>query len=169
MPAGHRASDQAQQTMSETVLQHSIVIASAPRAVYDYVTQPWRWHEWHPSSRSARAAVERLAVGDTFEEEIALQPLAPLPPTLHRQTHYRVLEAMPGERWEVEGAMRDGWLRLRYELVPDGAGTRFTRTLRYGAQGMSRLWLPLLRSRQARVSGQALDNLKSRLEAERAG
>lgn len=148
--------------MRETVLQHSIRIARAPREVYDYVTQPWRWHEWHPSSRSARAAVERLGVGDTFDEEIALQPLAPWPPTLQRQTRYRVLEAVPGERWEVEGAMRDGWLRLRYDFAPAGAGTRFTRTLRYGARGASRLLLPLLRPRQAAISQLALANLQAR-------
>ena len=151
-------------SMRETILQHTIRIARAPREVYDYVTQPWRWHEWHPSSRSAHAAVERLGVGDTFDEEIALRPLAPWPPTLHRHTRYRVLEAVPGERWDVEGAMRDGWLRLRYELTPDADGTRFVRTLRYGARGPSRLWLPLLRGRQAEVSRRALENLRRRLE-----
>lgn len=147
--------------MSET-LQHEVEVACAPQALYDYVTQPWRWHEWHPSSRSARAAVERLQPGDAFEEEIELRPLAPWPPTLRRHTRYRVLEAQPGTRWEVEGEMRDGWLRLRYDFAPAGAGTRFTRTLRYGARGASRLLLPLLRPRQAAISQLALANLQAR-------
>lgn len=151
--------------MSETVLQHTIEISCAPQVLYDYVTQPWRWHEWHPSSRHARAAVDRLQAGDEFDEEIALQPLAPWPPTLRRQTHYRVRDAQPGRRWEAEGRMRDGWLRLRYEFEPIDTRTRFTRRLSYGAYGVSRLWLPLLRGRQAAVSRQALDNLKRRLEA----
>ena len=154
--------------MSQTCLQHTLQIACAPLALYDYVTQPWRWHEWHPSSRHARAAVERLAAGDAFEEEIELQPLAPWPPTLRRQTQYRVLEAQPGSRWEAEGRMRDGWLNLRYEFEASDGGTRFTRRLRYGAHGISRLWLPLLRGRQAAVSQRALDNLKRKIEANAA-
>jgi hypothetical protein len=150
--------------MSE-ILQHVVEVACPPQALYDYVTQPWRWHEWHPSSRSARAAVERLQPGDEFEEEIELRPLAPWPPTLRRHTRYRVLEAHAGTSWDVEGAMRDGWLRLRYDFAASGAGTRFTRTLRYGASGASRLLLPLLRPRQAAISQQALANLQRRFAA----
>jgi uncharacterized protein YndB with AHSA1/START domain len=152
--------------MSETHLQHTIEIARPPRAVYDYVTQPWRWHEWHPSSRAAQATTQVLQPGDEFDEQITLRPLAPWPPALHRHTHYRVLEARPGEHWEVAGRMRDGWLQLRYDLTPSGTGTRFTRTLRYGAQGASRLLLPLLRRRQADLSQIALANLKRRLESQ---
>lgn len=152
LPAGHEH------------LVNTIEIARPPRAVYDYVTQPWRWHEWHPSSRAAQATTDVLQPGDEFDEQITLRPLAPWPPTLHRQTRYRVLEAQPGRSWEVEGRMRDGWLRLRYEFDDTGAGTRFTRTLRYGAQGASRLLLPLLRRRQADLSRIALANLKRRLE-----
>ena len=43
--------------------QHSLDIACPVDAFYAYVTQPWRWHEWHPSSRSARAAVDVLRAG----------------------------------------------------------------------------------------------------------
>src|SRR5688500_6061105 len=92
-------------SVSQTFLQHTLQLVCAPLALYDYVTQLWRWHEWHPSSRHARAAVDRLQAGDEFEEEIELQPLAPWPPTLRRQTHYRVLEAQPGVQWEAEGRM----------------------------------------------------------------
>jgi hypothetical protein len=152
--------------MSETRLQHTIEIARTPRAVYDYVTQPWRWHEWHPSSRAARASTDRLQAGDEFDEQITLRPLAPWPPTLHRQTHYRVLEAQPGLHWEAAGRMRDGWLQLRYDFAAAATGTRFTRTLRYGAQGASKLLLPLLRRRQADLSQLALANLKRRLESQ---
>lgn len=151
--------------MSDTRLQHSIEIARTPREVYDYVTQPWRWHEWHPSSRAAQAATDLLQAGDEFEEQIALRPLAPWPPTLHRQTRYRVLDAQPGQHWEVAGRMHDGWLQLRYDFTAAGTGTRFTRTLRYGAKGASRLLLPLLRRRQAELSQLALANLKRRLES----
>ena len=39
----------------QRVIENTIDIARSPQQVFDYVTQPWRWHEWHPSSRSARA------------------------------------------------------------------------------------------------------------------
>lgn len=148
----------------EERLVDTIEIACLPQVLYDYVTQPWRWHEWHPSSRGAQATTGVLHAGDGFDEQIVLRPLAPWPPTLHRQTRYRVLEAQPGQCWEAQGQMRDGWLRLRYELEPAGQGTRFTRTLRYGASGPSRWLLPLLRRRQAEISHIALDNLKRRME-----
>ena len=41
-------------------LHHSIHLAPPPDAVYAYVTQPWRWHEWHPNSRSASHSPEPL-------------------------------------------------------------------------------------------------------------
>jgi hypothetical protein len=147
-----------------TTLQNTIDIACAPRTLYDYVTQPWRWHEWHPSSRSARATVDTLQVGDEFDEVVELQPLSPLPLTLRRQTRYCVRVAEPAQRWEVEGAMRDGWLRIGYRFAPQGDGTRFERTLDYGARGPSRLLMPLLRARTARLSVLALDNLKRKME-----
>ena len=147
-------------------LQHSIDIECAPQQLYAYVTQPWRWHEWHPSSRSARSSVEVLAVGDEFDEVVQLQPLSPLPLSLRRATRYRVLAARPGEYWEARGEMRDGWLQLRYEFAANGAGTRFVRRLTYDASGVSRLLMPLLRSRTEVLSATAMDNLKRRMECD---
>jgi uncharacterized protein YndB with AHSA1/START domain len=65
-------------------LRHTIEISRPPAVVYGYVTRPWRWHEWHPASRSATPSNHALAVGDTFEEEIELTPLTPPPPRLRR-------------------------------------------------------------------------------------
>lgn len=148
-----------------TMLRNAVSIACPPEVLYAYVTQPWRWHEWHPSSRSARADAQTLAVGDGFDEVIELQPFAPLPSTLRRDVRYRVCEAEPGRRWVVEGTMRSGWLRISYQFEPDGNGTRFERTLEYRAQGALRLLLPILRRRNAALSVLALDNLRRRFEA----
>jgi len=30
--------------------------------LFNYVTQPWLWHEWHPSSKSAKAKMEKISV-----------------------------------------------------------------------------------------------------------
>ena len=148
-------------------MTHSIEIARPPGEVYAYITQPWRWHEWHPSSRSASEHQGPLGVGDAFDEVIEVQPLAPLPLTLRRDVHYRVLDAVPGSVWQVRGEYRDGWLSIRYELEPTPRGTRFARTLTFDARGPTRSLVPLLASRQAVVSVRALQGLRDRLE--RAG
>ncbi len=148
-----------------TQMQHSIDIARSPAEVYAFITQPWHWHHWHPSSKSARAQVGELRVGDSFDEEIVVQPLAPLPLTLHRETHYQVLAAAPAQHWLCRGQMRDGWLEIRYQLQPCVAGTRLTRTLTFDVRGLTRLSLPLLRRRQRQLSPLALANLKALLEA----
>ena len=144
---------------------HEIEIARSPEAVYSYVTQPSCWHEWHPNSKSARAEVETLSVGDCFDEVIELQPLAPLPWTMRRQTRYRVLEADPGRHWRVRGETRDGWLEIDYRLDPTHSGTRFLRGLSFAAGGATALLVPLLARRMRSVSMLALQNLKRRLEA----
>ena len=60
-----------------TTQTDTIDIAVTPETLYRFVTQPWRWHEWHPSSVGAEAAVDELAVGDTFDEVIELRPFPP--------------------------------------------------------------------------------------------
>lgn len=147
------------------IIQNSIDIACPPARLYAYVTQPWLWHEWHPSSQSAQASVPVLKPGDTFDETIVLQPLAPLPLKMRRATRYTVLDAQPATLWRVEGKMKDGWLQIRYEFAPSATGTRFTRTLTYSATGPSALLLPLLRGQMKAISLLALANLKAKLES----
>ena len=141
-----------------------IDINRPPGEVYDYVTRPWAWHEWHPASRSAENAGRKLSVGDTFREIIELQPLSPLPLRMRRETEYRVVEAVRPSAWEVHGDTGDGWLRIRYELCAIGDATTFTRKLTFGARGLSRLLMPLLKRRISAQSELALANLKTRLE-----
>lgn len=153
--------------MSQRRIQNEIEIACAPARVYDYVTQPWRWHEWHPSSQSAVSDVDVLAVGDTFDEVICLQPLSPLPLNIRRQTHYRVVIAEPAVTFEVRGETGDGGLTIHYDLLAQGAGTLFRRTLDYDVRGAMRLIEPvLLFPRMKRLSAVALANLKARLESQ---
>jgi hypothetical protein len=148
-----------------TTLSNTIEIRCTPEALYRYVTQPWRWHEWHPNSKSASSPGDRLGIGDHFEEEIELQPFSPLPLRMRRQTRYEVLVAEPFRSWEVRGETRDGWLSIRYVLEPGSDGTVFTRTLTYSTRGLSRMLMPFLKGRMAANSLIALCNLKNRLES----
>lgn len=152
--------------MSQRRTENEIVIARPPQQVYDYVTQPWCWHEWHPSSQSAVSDVDVLGVGDTFDEVIRLQPLSPLPLNIRRQTHYRVVLAEPGVSFEVRGETGDGDLTIHYDLVRVDEGTLFRRALEYEVRGAMRLIEPvLLFPKMKKLSAVALANLKAKLEA----
>lgn len=149
----------------QRVIENSIVIACSPQQVFAYVTQPWRWHEWHPSSQGATASAEVMTAGETFDEVIRLQPLSPLPLTIRRQTRYRVDEAQPGVCWQVTGEASGGQLTIRYELSPiAGGGTRFFRRLSYEVKGPLRLFEALLFPRMQALSVVALENLKAKME-----
>lgn len=146
-------------------IRNDIEIACAPERIYAYVTQPWLWHEWHPNSKSARAAAGVLAEGDSFTEMIELQPLSPLPLKLRRHTEYKVLVAKPSSHWRVQGQMSGGWLQIDYRFARTAAGVAFTRTLTYEIKGINRLIAPLLKPRMRQMSTVALSNLKARLES----
>lgn len=151
--------------MQESI-QNSIEIRCSPKQLFEYVTQPWLWHEWHPSSKSASANTESLKVGDEFDEIVELQPFAPLPPRLKKSTRYSVVASDPFSFWKVIGKMKDGWLQIQYDFEPMEGGTRFIRTLKYGASGLNRLLLPFLKGKMESISVQALDNLKRKMEFE---
>ena len=146
-------------------LHNEIEIAVTAEKLFSYVTQPWKWHEWHPSSRSATAVKDVLAADDEFEEIIEVQPLAPLPPRLKRTTRYRVIESVPFHTWTVEGKMKDGWIRIRYDFEEKGGVTFFARTLDFSVSGPNRILMPVLRSNMEKLSLVALNNLKQKLEA----
>ena len=146
-------------------LTNTIEISRPPETVYRYVTQPWLWHQWHPNSKGASRSPRDLRTGDTFQEDIELQPLRPVPFRMRRRMSYTVKVAEPFRAWEAVGRGKDGWLDLRYEFQPSREGTRFTRTLTFETRGPSALLMPFLRRRVVSESAVALDNLKRRLES----
>ena len=151
--------------MIERLISNEIEIRCSPEQLYDYVTQPWCWHEWHPSSLSARSDVDVLHEGDHFDEHIVLRPLSPLPLALHRQTRYLVTQARRPTDFEVHGETRDGGLTIRYRLTATELGTRFRRDLTYQVRGPVQLIEPLLLyPRMKALSRVALSNLKTKLE-----
>ena len=148
-------------------ITNEIEIAISAEDLFNYVTQPWLWHEWHPSSQSANADHSFLAAGDEFDEVVVVQPLSPLPPSLTRNTHYTVTETIPFHSWKVEGKMKDAWLKIRYDFdepAEKPGTTLFQRTLSFSVTGPTRLFLPFLKLKMKRISGQAMNNLKARME-----
>ena len=124
-------------------------------AVYDYVTQPDRWHEWHPTSLSADTGTSgSLPAGQRFTETIDLLGVrVPM--------SYRVQIAVPPLEFKTvfTSLAVDGC--IHYLLQPHGSGTLFKRVLSYETE----LQLTTLQARMVELSNQAMDQLKQRLES----
>ena len=122
--------------------------------IYDYVTQPDRWHEWHPTSLSADTGTSgSLPVGTRFTEIIDLLGVrVPM--------SYRVqIARRPSEFKTVFTSLAvDG--SIHYFLQPHRDGTLFKRVLTYETE----LRLATLHARMVELSAIALDQLKHRLE-----
>ena len=123
-------------------------------AVYDYVTQPDRWHEWHPTSLSADTGTTgSLPAGARFTEFIDLLGVR-IPMS------YRVqIARRPGEFKTVFTSLAvDG--SIHYFLLPHQGGTLFKRVLTYETE----LQLATLHARMIELSASALGQLKHRME-----
>jgi uncharacterized protein YndB with AHSA1/START domain len=112
-----------------TVITLSAEVHATPAQVYDFVSRPARWKEWHPASRRAQGIEdESLVAGRRFEEEVVAAGR-------HRHLTWLVEESRPGQRWKASAYMPDGsTVRLTYEMEPtgpEGSHTQFTRTLEY--------------------------------------
>lgn len=135
-------------------IRNELYIACPVERVYDYVTQPDRWHEWHPTSLSADTGMRGpVPVGQRFSEEIDLLGLQ-----LHMD--YRVLIARPPQEFKslFTSSLADGC--LHYRLQPKGRGTLFRRTLDYSLQ----VAVSGLHTRLVMLSDTAMQRLKARLE-----
>lgn len=122
--------------------------------VYDYVTQPDRWHEWHPTSLSADTGTTgSLPMGTRFTEVIDLLGI-------RVSMSYRVqIARRPSEFKTVFTSLAvDG--SIHYFLLPHQGGTLFKRVLTYETE----LQLATLHDRMIELSTLALDQLKHRLE-----
>ncbi|WPO00668.1 SRPBCC family protein [Pseudomonas sp. MUP55] len=132
-------------------------IKAPVEAVYDYVTQPDRWHEWHPTSLSADTGTRgSVPVGTRFTEIIDLLGVrVPL--------SYRVqIARCPHEfKTAFTSLAVDG--SLHYFLQAHQGGTVFKRVLMYETE----LQLVTLHERMLELSRIALDQLKHRLENQR--
>lgn len=152
--------------MREHVHENEIQIARSAEQVYAYVSQPWRWHEWHPASESAAPEHRPLAAGDQFSEHASMQPVALLPIRIRSQLRWTVLESRAPNLLEMRATSARIDVHVRYE-IEGGSGTRFRRVFRFRVKGwlrfVERFFLP---ARMRAQSVTALENLKRVLEAQ---
>ncbi|MGY2167287.1 SRPBCC family protein [Pseudomonas gingeri] len=141
------------QTYAKT-LSNEIYIEADIAVIYAYVTQPDRWHEWHPTSVSAETGIRgSLPKDHRFTEVIDLLGL-------RVDMNYRVVLADPPHAFKTAftSAVVDGC--IQYQLQRQGRGTHFTRTLQY----ITELNLNGLQGRMIDLSTQAMHNLKRVME-----
>lgn len=146
------------------IIENKMEIQCSAQALFNYVTQPWLWHEWHPNSISATESSNGLKVGDTFQEMIRLKPLDPLPVIFNRETSYTVLVSQPDTQWIVEGKTNNGALRIQYDFEKISENrVLFKRTLSFKVEGHLRVMSYFLVKNMKKTSVLALDNLKKKL------
>lgn len=106
-------------------LEHEARLPRAPAEVFALVTNPSRWHEWHPNTRDVDASADHsLAEGETVIERIRVGPF-------RGAVTWRVTSAEPARRWVLLGDAGRGFqAELEYRLAPHDAGTLFRRRVR---------------------------------------
>ncbi|MBN8222455.1 MAG: SRPBCC family protein [Spirochaetes bacterium] len=141
----------------------AVEIGISPAAVFEYVTRPDLWHEWHPASTSAVLPRVPLRAGDAFHEMITISyPFM----RIRRATDYTVTVSEPNSVWEVRGKSTLFDLVIHYEFKPQGETTLFERTLTYQVKGLLAYFEPILvRPKIRGQSALALRNLKKLLES----
>jgi uncharacterized protein YndB with AHSA1/START domain len=130
--------------------------------VFEFVTTPANWPQWHPSSLGVSAGADHsLRVGEQVTEAFRV---AGLP----GKVIWTVKEWEEPRRWVIEGAII-GWNNggvISYQLTEQGGDTLFEREFVYETPGLLfRLadWLGV-RRRVERESAEALRRLKVVLE-----
>jgi hypothetical protein len=112
--------------MSETVefkRSHSILISASAKSVLDYVSNPNSWPEWIASSHEIYSPDRPLEKGDRFVEKWSTR-------SGPAELKWVVTECESPHLWIGETHTDfTGTIIVRYDVEPDGAQVRFTRSL----------------------------------------
>ena len=142
---------------------NSIQIGRPIEQVFDFITTPCNWPQWHPASVSvSRSADHSLLQGEEVTEDISVAGR-------RGQVIWLVRERCAPRRWVIDGKAKDGGrATITYTLTPYPAGTNFERELVYTIPNVLLAildWL-IIRSRMKAESVEALQRLKRILESQ---
>ena len=142
-------------------------IARPIAEVFDYVTTPGNWPQWHPSSLGVSGATDHsLAVGEQVTEQFLVAGRK-------GQCVWTVTELDAPHRWVittvVEATHTQG--QVAYTLTATADGTRFEREFVYHPPNILIALLDrlIVRRQVAMESAEALHRLKAQLEASKVG
>jgi uncharacterized protein YndB with AHSA1/START domain len=142
----------------------SATIMRPIEAVYDYVTTPGHWPEWHPSSLGVTGATDHsLQVGEQVTERFLVAGR-------RGEVVWAVRERDAPRWWVIEGTITSaggGGGTVSYQLVPLEGVTQFTREFSYPLPNVVYMLLDALvvRRRVTAESAEAIRRLKQRLES----
>lgn len=115
-------------TGSITTVTNQVTILQPSAVVYEYVSNPNRWKEWHFQSISVEPNRDYgLSRGDEFDEVIET-------PVGYDDLQWRVIESDTNKRWiaNAYNPAKNVQVELKYEFIENNQGqTLFTRTLTY--------------------------------------
>jgi uncharacterized protein YndB with AHSA1/START domain len=104
----------------------SIEIDRPIEQVFDYVTTPANWPDWHTTALDVSGTTERsLEAGEAVTEDVKLMGR-------RSSATWTVRERTPPTRWVIEGQIAAGAKAvITYHLRANGAGTTFGREVVY--------------------------------------
>jgi uncharacterized protein YndB with AHSA1/START domain len=141
----------------------AIQIQKPIERVFDYVTTPGNWPQWHPSSLSVAGATDHSGqVGEQVTEQYVVAGN-------RGKAVWTVRERDVPRRWVIDGAIegRSSGGTVTYSLTARDGGTFFEREFTYPTPNLLFRLLDALiyRRRVQAESEQALRNLKRKLES----
>ena len=130
--------------------------------VFDFITTPANWPQWHPASVSVSPNADHsLLQGEEVTEDISVAGR-------RGQVTWLVRERSSPFRWVIDGTGKDGGrATITYTLAQSPEGANFERELVYTMPNALLAvldWL-IIRSRMKTDSAAALQRLKRLLEA----
>jgi uncharacterized protein YndB with AHSA1/START domain len=145
-----------------TRICNSIQIRQPIEPVFDFITTPANWPQWHPASVSVGGNADHsLLPAEAVTENISVAGR-------RGQITWLVRERSAPHRWVIDGAGKNGGhATITYTLTRHPAGTNFERELVYAMPNplLAVLdWL-IIRSRMKADSVEALQRLKRLLES----
>ncbi len=155
--------------MSEQYFSNEVKIACEPNLIFDYVTNPNRWHEWYPSSEPSNDEYVANEVGHKFEIVTVQKPISILPLSIRKTLNYTVSKFEYAKTWEINTSSNLLGSITTYTLTPIKEGTLFKREFRYTTRGWLSILEPILLRKS--IISQAfvgMSNLKEIIESENA-
>jgi uncharacterized protein YndB with AHSA1/START domain len=145
-----------------TTIVTEIAIAKSPQTVFDYVTTPAHWLQWHPSSVALRGATDHsLDVGEQVTEDFRIAGRS-------GSVTWKVVAREAPKRWAIAGAVAAGGSgTITYTLQDIPEGTAFRREFEYAMPNWFAALLDrwFIRHRIAAESAEAVKRLKQALES----
>jgi uncharacterized protein YndB with AHSA1/START domain len=143
-------------------IYNSIHINRPIERVFDFITTPANWPQWHPASVSVSGNTgHSLLPGEKITEDISVAGR-------RGQVTWLVRGCSAPRRWVIDGNGKDGGrATITYTLSPHPDGTNFERELVYTMPNALLAvldWL-IIRSRMKADSAEALRRLKRLLES----